>query len=55
MKLYRNDGNGTHFTEVGRAMGVDAVGETRQVSNEKPRLEQEIRRSGDQEIRRSFL
>ncbi|PYR17743.1 MAG: hypothetical protein DMF94_22645, partial [Acidobacteria bacterium] len=31
-KLYRNDGNGRHFTEVGHALGVDAVGETRQVS-----------------------
>ena len=31
-KLYRNDGNGRHFTDVGAASGVDAVGETRQVS-----------------------
>ena len=31
-KLYRNDGDGRHFTDVGRAMGVDAMGETRQVS-----------------------
>ena len=31
-KLYRNDGSGKHFTDVGAAMGVDAVGETRQVS-----------------------
>jgi hypothetical protein len=30
-KLYRNDGNGGHFTEVGRALGVDVVGESRQV------------------------
>jgi hypothetical protein len=34
-KLYRNNGNGGSgkpFTDVGAAMGVDAVGETRQVS-----------------------
>jgi hypothetical protein len=31
-KLYRNDGTGAHFTDVGAAMGVDAMGETRQVS-----------------------
>jgi penicillin G amidase len=31
-RLYRNDGNGVHFTDVGPAMGVDAIGETRQVS-----------------------
>ncbi len=31
-KLYRNDGDGTHFTEVGRKMGVDIVGESRQIS-----------------------
>ncbi len=31
-KLYRNDGNGKHFTEVGHQMGVDVSGfETRQV------------------------
>ncbi len=31
-KLYRNDGNGRHFAEVGHAMGVDVSGfETRQV------------------------
>ncbi len=31
-KLYRNDGNGRHFTEVGLAMGVDVSGfETRQI------------------------
>src|SRR4030081_3430288 len=30
-KLYRNDGHG-HFTDVAAAAGVDAVGETRQVS-----------------------
>lgn len=29
-KLYRNDGNGKHFTEVGKAMGADPKGETRQ-------------------------
>jgi penicillin G amidase len=31
-KLYRNDGDGKHFTEVGRKMGVDFVGESRQIS-----------------------
>jgi penicillin G amidase len=31
-RLYRNDGAGKHFTDVGKALGVDAVGETRQVS-----------------------
>ncbi len=31
-RLYRNDGTGTHFTDVAAAMGVDALGETRQVS-----------------------
>jgi penicillin G amidase len=31
-KLYRNDGNGKHFTNVAPAMGVDVMGETRQVS-----------------------
>jgi hypothetical protein len=31
-KLYRNDGAGKPFTDVAAAMGVDAVGETRQVS-----------------------
>ncbi len=31
-KLYRNDGNGRHFTDVARAMGVDAIGESRQPS-----------------------
>jgi hypothetical protein len=31
-KLYRNDGDGKHFTEVGRELGVDVMGETRQVS-----------------------
>lgn len=31
-RLYRNDGNGTHFTDVAAALGVDAAGETRQVS-----------------------
>jgi VCBS repeat protein len=30
-KLYRNDGR-SHFSDVGAAMGVDAVGETRQVA-----------------------
>src|SRR5207245_9843106 len=30
-KLYRNDGNGKHFTEVGQALGLDDVGGTRQV------------------------
>jgi len=31
-KLYRNDGGGKHFTDVAKALGVDAMGETRQVS-----------------------
>src|SRR5262249_50111276 len=31
-KLYRNGGSGTHFTDVAGALGVDAMGETRQVS-----------------------
>jgi VCBS repeat protein/ASPIC/UnbV protein len=31
-KLYRNDGDGKHFTDVGRELGVDVKGETRQVS-----------------------
>ena len=31
-KLYRNDGAGKPFTDVAGAMGVDAMGETRQVS-----------------------
>src|SRR5262245_58590905 len=31
-KLYRNDDGGKRFTDVGAAMGVDVVGETRQVS-----------------------
>jgi len=31
-KLYRNDGAGKPFTDVAAALGVDAVGETRQVS-----------------------
>jgi penicillin G amidase len=31
-KLYRNAGDGGHFTEVGHNMGVDLVGETRQIS-----------------------
>jgi hypothetical protein len=31
-RLYRNDGDGTHFTDVAAALGVDAMGETRQVS-----------------------
>ena len=31
-KLYRNDGDGKHFTEVGHTMGVDLFGETRQIS-----------------------
>ena len=30
-RLHRNDGHG-HFTDVAAAMGVDAIGETRQVS-----------------------
>ena len=31
-RLYRNDGDGRRFTEVGHALGVDVKGETRQVS-----------------------
>jgi hypothetical protein len=31
-RLYRNDGTGAHFTDVAAATGVDAMGETRQVS-----------------------
>jgi len=31
-KLYRNDGDGKHFTEIGHDLGIDAKGETRQVS-----------------------
>jgi hypothetical protein len=31
-RLYRNDGDGTHFTDVAAALGVDVMGETRQVS-----------------------
>src|SRR6478672_1457289 len=31
-KLYRNDGNGRHFTDVAAALGVNAAGVTRQVS-----------------------
>jgi hypothetical protein len=31
-KLYRNDGNGRHFTDVAHELGVDLVGITRQVS-----------------------
>ncbi len=31
-RLYRNDGNGKHFTDLARAQGVDATGESRQVS-----------------------
>jgi hypothetical protein len=31
-RLYRNDGGGAHFTDVAAALGVDAIGETRQVS-----------------------
>ena len=31
-KLFRNDGDGRRFTEVGRELGVDAMGESRQVS-----------------------
>ena len=31
-KLYRNDGDGKHFTEIGRELGIDVKGETRQVS-----------------------
>src|SRR5213080_3159846 len=30
-KLYRNDGDGKHFTEIGHELGIDAKGETRQV------------------------
>jgi penicillin G amidase len=31
-KLYRNDGDGRRFTEIGRDLGIDVKGETRQVS-----------------------
>jgi hypothetical protein len=31
-RLYRNDGGGRRFTDVARTLGVDALGETRQVS-----------------------
>jgi hypothetical protein len=31
-KLYRNDGNGKRFVEIGRDLGIDVKGETRQVS-----------------------
>ena len=31
-KLYRNEGNGEHFTDVARELGVDVKGETRQIS-----------------------
>ena len=31
-RLYRNDGGGRHFTDVGHALGVDLSGVTRQVS-----------------------
>jgi hypothetical protein len=31
-KLYRNDGGGTHFTDVAASLALDAMGETRQVS-----------------------
>lgn len=31
-RLYRNSGKGKRFTDVGSAMGVDAKGETRQIS-----------------------
>lgn len=31
-KLYRNDGNGRHFTDVAHRLGVDLTGITRQVS-----------------------
>src|SRR5437588_4547213 len=31
-KLYRNDGDGRRFTEIGRDLGLDVKGETRQVS-----------------------
>src|SRR5207248_1431599 len=31
-RLYRNEGDGKRFTEIGRDLGIDAKGETRQVS-----------------------
>lgn len=31
-KLFRNEGDGRRFTEIGHELGVDAMGETRQVS-----------------------
>jgi hypothetical protein len=31
-RLYRNEGNGRHFSDVAHTMGVDAVGESRQIS-----------------------
>ena len=31
-KLFRNEGDGKRFTEIGRDLGVDAMGESRQVS-----------------------
>ncbi len=31
-KLYRNEGNGRHFSDVAHATGVDAIGESRQLS-----------------------
>ncbi|MGH9475681.1 MAG: CRTAC1 family protein [Terriglobales bacterium] len=31
-KLYRNEGEGKHFTDVAHELGVDAMGESRQVS-----------------------
>jgi len=31
-RLYRNDGDGRRFTEIGRDLGIDVKGETRQVS-----------------------
>ena len=31
-KLYRNEGNGKRFAEIGRDLGIDVKGETRQVS-----------------------
>ena len=31
-KLYRNDGNGSHFTDVAPVLGVNLIGVTRQVS-----------------------
>jgi hypothetical protein len=31
-KLYRNEGGGKHFTDVAHELGVDAMGESRQVS-----------------------